>query len=191
MYEKQYARLESSIHESTYRLFMHMALMDMRIENSMEEFELRKRAMVKAGKEMHVIRTETVKSEDEGSTSEAETQPSLIEISSHTRNLVLWTIRRLKACKIHRCIVALTCASLIVPAKAMDHSLAMETSMAVFDPNQSPTVAIGTCTGILFILGGHFMGAAKNMVGPLMGISSVLYFMMRNDTAVKPSLAWR
>jgi hypothetical protein len=53
-----------------------------------------------------------------------------------------------------------------------------------------PRFAVGALTGLVFLISGYLMGAARSFVGPLMGITSVLWFMMRNDPAVKPEVSW-
>ena len=41
------------------------------------------------------------------------------------------------------------------------------------------------------LLAGHrVVSASVTLVGPLMGISSVLWFVMRNDAAIKPKSSW-
>lgn len=56
--------------------------------------------------------------------------------------------------------------------------------------HQAQTMAIGTFTAMLFLFGGYLMGVARSLVGPVMGIISVLFFRLRNDAAVRPSVAW-
>ncbi|KAF2250696.1 hypothetical protein BU26DRAFT_268784 [Trematosphaeria pertusa] len=106
--------------------------------------------------------------------------------------------------KMTRCFAILAAVSMIMPAAAMDHELVPVGASAVtaaaaaagaaaanvVDPNHIPTVAAGTCTGILFLCVGYLTGAARSLLGPLMGITSVLWFIMRNDAAIKPGLSW-
>jgi hypothetical protein len=59
------------------------------------------------------------------------------------------------------------------------------------EPNADlPRFAAGALTGLVFLITGYLMGAARSFLGPLMGITSVLWFMMRNDPAVKPEISW-
>ena len=41
-----------------------------------------------------------------------------------------------------------------------------------------------------FVFGGMAATVSGNLLGPLMGISSILWLMMRNDSAINPRLAW-
>ncbi|KAF2443746.1 hypothetical protein P171DRAFT_522244 [Karstenula rhodostoma CBS 690.94] len=194
LYEKDFTKLESSIHESTYKLFMHMAFMDMCLDNGMMELELRTRALKEARDEMQTIglRIPDISEEDvSGHDRKAESLPSL-DVGGTTMELIMRTIRCLEAGAMSKCIAALTCAVLIAPAAAMDDQLVLGRAFPIPDVevHQVPMIAIGTLTSMLFLCGGYLMGAARSLVGPLMGVSSVLYFMMRNDAAVEPVLAW-
>lgn len=40
------------------------------------------------------------------------------------------------------------------------------------------------------LIGGVAFTVSSNLLGPLMGISSMLWLMMRNDSAIDPRLAW-
>lgn len=196
---EQFAKLKSSIHESTYRLFKHMTQMDMRIDNAMKEFELRKRAMIKARESMQSISVNTSKIGDELPI-KLEVQPLPVPddeagdrepMPSINRHLRTWSVPRWV---MPRHAVALTLFALTVPVAAMDQQLVLGnvpfTMPGTMDPHQVPAMAIWTCTGMLFLWGSVFMDAARSLIGPGMGITSVLYFMMRNDEAVKPSFAW-
>ena len=200
LYESQFAKLESSIHESTYRLFEHMTQMDIRIANALEEFELRRRAMIKAGETMQSILANTAGTDDNDLPPNAEAQPPpksadeadvLESMPKTSRYVRTWLTPRWR---VPRHAVAFTLMALAAPAVAMDHHFVVRnapfTTPGTTNSHQVPTMAIWTCTGMLFLWGGHFLGAARSLIGPAMGITSVLYFMMRNDDAVQPSFAW-
>ncbi|KAJ4287617.1 hypothetical protein N0V90_012320 [Kalmusia sp. IMI 367209] len=194
LYENQFMRLESSIHESTHEVFMHMALMEMRIDHGMARLETRKREMIKAGEEMQSAYENHAELEEVEQPCNHDFDPlPKMEPPRVILDLILQTIRRLEACSVFRCIGVLVCAALIAPAAAMEDQLAIGRAFSIteaMDPHQVPTIAIGTCTGMLFLCGGYVLGAAKTSVAPLMGITSVLWFMLRNDAAVSPGLAW-
>ncbi|KAL5386636.1 hypothetical protein DPSP01_004000 [Paraphaeosphaeria sporulosa] len=194
LYEKDFTKLESSIHESTYKLFMHMAWMDMCIDNGMMELELRTRAMKKARDEMQAL-GECLPdlAEEDVTTDDRKSKPlASLDVCETTSELIMRTIRCLEAGAMTKCIAALTCAALIAPVTAIDDRLVLGRTFAVpdMDVHPVPTIAIGTLTSMLFLCGGHLMGTARGLIGPLMGITSVLYFMMRNDAAVEPIIAW-
>lgn len=174
-----------------------MSQMDIGIDNAMKEFEFRKRALNKAREAMQTVCTSTCVTDDEPP-SEPEAQslldPGLDTGTLDVPKLMFGAIRRLPIRAIPPYVAALTFAALVAPAAAMDHQVVWGIAPFVFseavDPHQVPRVAIGTCAGMVFLWGGYFMGVAKSVVGPLMGFTSVLYMMMRNDDAVKPVLAW-
>ena len=55
---------------------------------------------------------------------------------------------------------------------------------------QLPRIGIGAITGILLLLGGKLSGAIGAILPSFMGITSVLWVMMRCDPVVKPEWAW-
>ena len=174
-----------------------MSEMDARIDNAMKEFELRKKAMIKAGEGMHAARVSTCTTDNEPRSEPGPhplPDPDMGTDMLDGPKLVLAAIRHFQGQMAPRYVAALTFAALVAPTAAMDQQLVLGSGPFAFPeavgPHQIPPIAIGTCTGMLFLWGGYFMGAAKSVVGPMMGITSVLYFMMRNDEAVKPVLAW-
>jgi hypothetical protein len=83
-------------------------------------------------------------------------------------------------------------AALIGPASALDNEIALQpyagASTMMPDPNiRFPIGLVGTYA---LIATGLLTTTTKNLLGPLMGISSVLWFIMRNDAAIKPSASW-
>lgn len=176
---------------------MHMSQMNIRIDNAIRKFELRKRAMIKAGEAMQTTCTSTCVTDDKPLLDPQPRpllDPDLDRVTLDDPELVFGAIRRLPIRAIPQYVAAVTFAALVAPAAAMDNQVILGSAPFVFpeavNPHQVPRVAIGTCTGIVFLWGGYFMGTAKSVVGPLMGFTSVLYMMMRNDDAVKPVLAW-
>ncbi|KAF2471160.1 uncharacterized protein BDR25DRAFT_342509 [Lindgomyces ingoldianus] len=82
-------------------------------------------------------------------------------------------------------VAGLTISTLVVPVAAVDPSgPAGQISLPI------PRVAIGACIGIVLIAGGRASGAARSLLGPAMGVGSILFVMLRNDPAVKPEAAW-
>ncbi|KAF2647369.1 hypothetical protein K491DRAFT_723494 [Lophiostoma macrostomum CBS 122681] len=93
---------------------------------------------------------------------------------------------------------------MMIIAEALDND---RTGIVPFDPqhqeeaaNGSPILWIwmpqlvqlfaGAFTGIFLILSGHLTGAARTLLGPLMGITGIMWFIMRNDAAIKPVVSW-
>lgn len=172
---------------------MHIAWMDLCIEHGMTELKLRTTAMVEARDEMQKSGGSLAIIPEDDTERESETQPrTSLEIDQTSIGLMQKTIRCLEAGPTGKCVAALTWAALIAPAAAMDGQMVLGSAFPVPDVtlNQSPTIALGGLLSVLFLYGGLLMGVAKSLLGPMMGISSLLYFMMRNDSAVEPAFAW-
>jgi hypothetical protein len=43
---------------------------------------------------------------------------------------------------------------------------------------------------LLFLIGNCIFASTSSVVGPLMGVTSILWLMMRNDAAVSPRVSW-
>jgi hypothetical protein len=82
-------------------------------------------------------------------------------------------------------LVALMCC---IPVAAMDDNpYALSSYQHQAAHSQPP---IGTLLHLCVFIGGLAVAVSSNIVGPLMGISSVLWLMMRNDPAVDPRISW-
>ena len=51
-------------------------------------------------------------------------------------------------------------------------------------------ILAGCVVTIIIMIGGHLGRVAKTLTGPLMGFTSVLWMMVRNDPAVRPEFSW-
>jgi hypothetical protein len=49
---------------------------------------------------------------------------------------------------------------------------------------------IAYCLNILLLIGHQSVNSATTLVAPSMGITSVLWLMMRNDVAISPKASW-
>jgi hypothetical protein len=96
-------------------------------------------------------------------------------------------------------LVLLFFTTLVTPVAAMDNQIVLATypipnNYRVFDPNPPPGVTLqvpsGTIGTFILIAARCLSTMVMNVLGPLMGMSSVLWFIMRNDAAIKPSLSW-
>ena len=95
--------------------------------------------------------------------------------------------------------IFLVLTNLVVPVASMDNQISLATypvqnthgghmaNQNSQPPLRLPFLAIGTMS---FVAVGYMATLASHMLGPLMGITSVLWFIMRNDTAVRPSFSW-
>lgn len=50
--------------------------------------------------------------------------------------------------------------------------------------------ATGCGLKLLFLIGHCIFASTSSVVGPLMGVTSILWLMMRNDAAVSPKVSW-
>ncbi|CAI6333157.1 unnamed protein product [Periconia digitata] len=73
---------------------------------------------------------------------------------------------------------------LVTPVAAVNEAVSFPANNLATQP------PIGTFFHICFLIGGIAVTFSSNLVGPLMGVTSVLWLMMRNDSAVDPKSAW-
>lgn len=173
---------------------MQLAFLDMRIDNCLEKLRMRTRDIIEAEEKMQLACNEDLEPDqvDEYNDS-ADLDVPTASPDGDIMSLISQTIRRLESANVFGLIGALTYAAFIMPVAAMDQQLALGSQFPIAESmasHQVPTMAIGTCASMLLLCGGHTLGAAKSLVAPLMGITSVLWFMLRNDSAVDPRLAW-
>jgi len=96
-------------------------------------------------------------------------------------------------------IIFLVVMNLVVPVAAMDNQMALapypvQNAYGAFAANPPPRFPIraplaSICTAT-FIAAGYMLAMASQMLGSLMGVTSVLWFIMRNDAAIQPSFSW-
>jgi hypothetical protein len=88
-----------------------------------------------------------------------------------------------------RMILALAFFALFSPATAFDnesHSL----SYASRIHHHGDWTPITYCLAILLLIGHQSVNWSKPLLATLMGITSVLWLMMRNDAAISPKASW-
>ncbi|KAH7089602.1 hypothetical protein FB567DRAFT_590411 [Paraphoma chrysanthemicola] len=51
-------------------------------------------------------------------------------------------------------------------------------------------IEIGWIFALLLLIGGNVVTFSSTLVGPLMGITSLLWLMLRNDPAISPKASW-
>jgi hypothetical protein len=97
--------------------------------------------------------------------------------------------------------ILLIFTNLIVSVAAMDNQISLATypvpvqnTYGVFTANPPPRfpirIPLATMGTIAFVAVGYMVTMASQLLGPLMGVTSVLWFVMRNDAAVQPSFSW-
>lgn len=80
---------------------------------------------------------------------------------------------------------------LIGSARALDNDIALQPYPAnMIAPDPGHRASIGLVGTYALVVAGLLTTTAASLLGPLMGVSSVLWFIMRNDAAIKPSASW-
>ncbi|OAL55504.1 hypothetical protein IQ07DRAFT_582977 [Pyrenochaeta sp. DS3sAY3a] len=82
------------------------------------------------------------------------------------------------------CFVEASCAH-IMPAAAADESRAISQAR-----NGGYRVLIGLFIPLVILIGQNVVAYFGALVGPFMGITSLLWLMMRNDAAIDPKASW-
>jgi hypothetical protein len=85
-------------------------------------------------------------------------------------------------------ILALSLVVLITPAAAFDEPHGLSTATA--GQHHSPRLPIGYFIALLLMIGQTVAAFSSTLVGPAMGVTSVLWLMMRNDDAISPRASW-
>ncbi|PSN59602.1 hypothetical protein BS50DRAFT_579838 [Corynespora cassiicola Philippines] len=93
------------------------------------------------------------------------------------------------------CFIRLSVVGMLVmPAAGVDHQIVPSGSI---NPASNATAedrtiysVITLITGLISIAISYLISRTASMLGPVMGTTSVLWIIMRNDRAVAPSLSW-
>ncbi|KAF2471159.1 uncharacterized protein BDR25DRAFT_342508 [Lindgomyces ingoldianus] len=85
-------------------------------------------------------------------------------------------------------VSVIVCLSFARPAAALDGSLAAVEQFSA--RHQIPPISIEYFGNMFCAIGLCMVLIARGLLGPLVGITSVLWVMMRNDPAIKPKLSW-
>ncbi|KAH7392947.1 hypothetical protein BKA66DRAFT_316727 [Pyrenochaeta sp. MPI-SDFR-AT-0127] len=85
-------------------------------------------------------------------------------------------------------IFAFTLSALAAPALALDEPYALSHDQV--SHHYRRRVPIGICLTFLVLIGHYAVAFSGTLVGPSMGITSVLWLMMRNDAAITPKASW-
>jgi hypothetical protein len=87
-----------------------------------------------------------------------------------------------------RLILALVFVAIIVPAAALDEPHTLAPTAA--GQHYRYYVPIGFFVTLFLLIGQSVTVFSSTLVGPMMGITSVLWLMMRNDSAISPKVSW-
>ncbi|KAH6868048.1 hypothetical protein BKA58DRAFT_440510 [Alternaria rosae] len=102
------------------------------------------------------------------------------------------SVRRIHAGRLNRLLFAVMFLMLVMPASALDEPQALSPSAAAAAAGYyyHPRYPIGFFISLLFFIGQSFASFSSTLVGPAMGITSVLWLMLRNDSAISPRASW-
>ena len=87
-----------------------------------------------------------------------------------------------------RLILAWSFVALVTPAAALDEPHPLSTATA--GHNHASRLPIGFFITLLLFIGQAVAAFSSTLVGPAMGITSVFWLMMRNDSAISPKASW-
>ncbi|RII24639.1 hypothetical protein CUC08_Gglean011649 [Alternaria sp. MG1] len=79
---------------------------------------------------------------------------------------------------------------LVTPAAAFDEPHALSPATAAAGYHHGSRLPIGLFFTLLVLIGQTVASFSSTLVGPMMGITSVLWLMMRNDSAISPKVSW-
>jgi len=85
-------------------------------------------------------------------------------------------------------MLALYFVVFITPAAALDEPHALSTATA--GHRQGPRLLIGSIIAFFLLVVQQLAAFSSTLVGPAMGFTSVLWLMMRNDSAISPKASW-
>ncbi|KAF2826156.1 hypothetical protein CC86DRAFT_406450 [Ophiobolus disseminans] len=80
--------------------------------------------------------------------------------------------------------------ALLDPVMAQDElALQLYSRADILVSDLDPRLPVNLAGTYMLVIAG-LVTTAQDLLGPLMGVSSVLWFIMRNDAAIEPSIAW-
>jgi hypothetical protein len=86
-------------------------------------------------------------------------------------------------------LFAFAFCSLIMPAAALDDKSQTPVYATITQHTDIPNPA-SFYLAVLFHFGCQSFALSGALAGPLMGITSILWLVKRNDTAINPKLSW-
>lgn len=114
--------------------------------------------------------------------------------ASFTTASSTWKDLRIEKRASPRVLLLLMLCCLALPAVAAPEEsvvvLGVQSAVNRPAPHQPSRMSIGTIIGMLCILGTYAISAFTGFVGLLMGVSSVVWVMLRNAPEVPPKIAW-
>jgi len=109
-----------------------------------------------------------------------------------TSNHITTSVGRIHAGHLDRLLFAVLFMMLVKPATALDEPQALSPTAAAAAAGYyyHPRYPIGFFISLLLLIGQSFASFSSTLVGPAMGITSVLWLMLRNDSAISPRASW-
>jgi hypothetical protein len=87
-------------------------------------------------------------------------------------------------------LLGLALMMLIMPAHGVDVVAPTPGISTVPRPLERFRLAVGVLIAAFLMIGGQGCSMARSMLAPVMGATSVLFVMLRNDDAIKAEIAW-
>ena len=115
-----------------------------------------------------------------------------MEHAEDTSNHIATPIQKTHARHLNRLLFAVLFSMLVMPVNALDEPQALSPTAAAAAAGYyyHPRYPIGFFISLLLLIGQSFASFSSTLVGPAMGITSVLWLMLRNDSAISPRASW-
>jgi len=110
------------------------------------------------------------------------------DTSSH----IAMPIRKTHVGHLDRLLFAVLFLMLAMPVSALDEPQALSPTAAAAAAGYyyHPRYPVGFIVSLVLVIGQSFASFSSTLVGPAMGITSVLWLMLRNDSAISPRASW-
>ena len=110
------------------------------------------------------------------------------DVSNHTAA----PIRKMRAGHLNGLLFTVLFSMLVMPVSALDEPQAVSSTAAAAAASYyyHPRYPIGFFISLLVLIGQSFASFSSTLVGPAMGVTSVMWLMLRNDSAISPRESW-
>ena len=111
-----------------------------------------------------------------------------MEHTNDTSNNITMPVRKHRARNLSVLVMVVLLSVLVMPANALDEPYALSTATA--SHHYGSRLPIGYFITVFLLIGQAVAAFSTTLVGPAMGITSVLWLIMRNDNAISPKASW-
>jgi hypothetical protein len=85
-------------------------------------------------------------------------------------------------------VFAFALSLMVIPATALDEP--RPPHQIAYGQYHAPEALVGLCTAAIVLFADRIIAYSSLLIGPSMGVTSVLWLMMRNDGAISPGSSW-